>query len=105
MTDISILQVLQANASTMSSKSLCEEIDKLQISLLSGNLAPQNEGVIDSPSSNYSDDIEAEANSYFQLMFSEQLTIDGMVEMLARFKESSEKRFSLANSSLIFFLI
>ncbi|XP_057532309.1 uncharacterized protein LOC130810318 isoform X1 [Amaranthus tricolor] len=87
-----ILKVLQANASTMSSKSLCEEIDKLQISLLSGNLAPQNEGVIDSPSSNYSDDIEAEANSYFQLMFSEQLTIDGMVEMLARFKESSEKR-------------
>ena len=40
-----------------------------------------------------SDDIEAEANAYFHQMFSEQLTIDAMVQMLARFKESSEKRY------------
>ncbi|KAF5180416.1 Ccr4-not transcription complex subunit [Thalictrum thalictroides] len=38
------------------------------------------------------DDIEAEANSYFHQMFSEQLAVVQMVEMLARFKESPEKR-------------
>ncbi|PWA81215.1 transcription regulator [Artemisia annua] len=40
----------------------------------------------------YADDIEKEANSYFQQMFSGQLTVDEMIQMLAGFKESSEKR-------------
>ena len=39
------------------------------------------------------DDIEAEANAYFHQMFSGQMTIDAMVQMLARFKESSENRY------------
>ncbi|PWA68505.1 CCR4-Not complex component, Not1 [Artemisia annua] len=37
----------------------------------------------------YADDIEKEANSYFQQMFSAQLTVDEMIELLAGFKESS----------------
>ncbi|KAL2892492.1 CCR4-NOT transcription complex subunit 1 [Bienertia sinuspersici] len=88
-----ILKVLQANARTVTSKSLCDEIEKLHISLMNGSLVQQNDGIIDSSSSNTnSDDIELEANSYFQRMFSEQLTIDAMVRMLTCFKESSEKR-------------
>jgi CCR4-NOT transcription complex subunit 1 len=39
-----------------------------------------------------SDDIEAHANIYFQQMFSEQISIDAMIQMLARFKESTNKR-------------
>lgn len=53
----------------------------------------QSGGAADSSTSDgYADDIEAEANSYFHQMFSSQLTIDAMVQMLARFKESSVKR-------------
>lgn len=40
-----------------------------------------------------SEETEAEANAYFHQMFSGQLTIEAMVQMLARFKESSEKRW------------
>lgn len=39
------------------------------------------------------DDVEAEANAYFHQMFSGQLSIDAMVQMLGRFKESSQKRY------------
>lgn len=92
-TALVLLKVLQANARTLTSNSLSDEIDKLHITPMHGSLSQQNDGVSDSSSSNtYSDDIEAEANSYFQRMFSEQLTIDEMVQMLSRFKESSEKR-------------
>ncbi|KAL9234369.1 hypothetical protein vseg_009249 [Gypsophila vaccaria] len=88
-----ILKVLEANAQTLSSKSLCDEIGEMLMSVENHNLSQQNDGVIDSSSSNtYSEDIEAEANSYFQLMFSEKQSIDEMVQMLSRFKESSMKR-------------
>lgn len=39
-----------------------------------------------------SDDVDAEVNTYFHQMFSGQLTIDAMIQMLARFKESSDPR-------------
>ncbi|XP_062209520.1 uncharacterized protein LOC133911335 isoform X2 [Phragmites australis] len=39
-----------------------------------------------------SDDIEVEANAYFHQMFSGQINIDAMIQMLGRFKESSDKR-------------
>lgn len=45
-----------------------------------------------STSKPFEDDIEAEVNSYFHQMFSGQLTVDAMIQMLARYKESSEKR-------------
>ena len=53
----------------------------------------QNGGTADASTDGYADDIEAEANSYFHQMFSGNLTIDAMVQMLARFKESSVTRY------------
>ena len=53
----------------------------------------------------YADDIEKEANSYFQQMFSGQLTVDEMIQMLAGFKESSEKRFILYSFFLFIFYL
>ncbi|KAK9742789.1 hypothetical protein RND81_03G197500 [Saponaria officinalis] len=88
-----ILKVLEANARTLTSKSLCDEIGEMLTSIDNQNLSQPNDGVIDPSSSNtYSEDIEAEANSYFQRMFSEKQSMDEMVQMLARFKESSVKR-------------
>jgi len=40
-----------------------------------------------------SEDIEAQANIYFQQMFAGQISIDAMIQMLARFKESKDKRY------------
>ena len=37
------------------------------------------------------DEIESVANTYFHQMFCGQLTTEAMVQMLGRFKESSEK--------------
>ena len=88
------MQVLEANAQTLTSKSLSDEISEMLTTVENHQLSQQNDGVIDSSSSNtYSEDIEAEANSYFQRMFSEQQSIEEMVQMLARFKESSVKRY------------
>ena len=39
-----------------------------------------------------SDDVEVEANAYFQQMFSGQISVDAMIQMLTRFKESLDKR-------------
>jgi CCR4-NOT transcription complex subunit 1 len=39
-----------------------------------------------------SDDVEVEANAYFQQMFSGQISVDAMIQMLTRFKESPDKR-------------
>lgn len=59
----------------------------------------------DMPSSDGgSEDIEAQANIYFQQMFAGQISIDAMIQMLARFKESKEKRyFSLVNFPYLIF--
>lgn len=40
-----------------------------------------------------SEDIESQANIYFQQMFAGQININAMIEMLSRFKESTDKRF------------
>jgi CCR4-NOT transcription complex subunit 1 len=40
-----------------------------------------------------SDDVEVEANAYFQQMFSGQISVDAMIQMLSRFKESLDKRY------------
>lgn len=44
------------------------------------------------PADSYADDLEREANSYFQQMFAGQLSIDDMIQMLTHFKDSSVKR-------------
>ncbi|KAJ4727200.1 putative Ccr4-not transcription complex [Melia azedarach] len=88
-----ILKVLKAHANLITSTKLSEEIEKLQAAVIDSSPKLQNgEAANSSASEGYSDDIEAEANSYFHQMFSGQLTIEAMVQMLARFKESSVKR-------------
>lgn len=76
----------------LSSNHLSEEIEKLDVSHMRANSRMKSAGGSDSIADSYADDIETEANSYFQQMFSGQLSIDAMIQMLTHFKESSEKR-------------
>lgn len=88
-----IVKVLQANAWRADSKTVSDEIEKLHISSMHGDSYQQSDEVHGSSSlDTHSVDVKAEANYYFQCMFSEQLTVDEMVQMLAHFKGSSEKR-------------
>ncbi|KAM7476295.1 hypothetical protein LguiB_023538 [Lonicera macranthoides] len=88
------LKVLQAHAGLISSSQLSEEIEKLNGTFMHASSRTKNgAGTADSSTSDgYAEDVEAEANSYFHQMFSGQLTIDSMVQTLARFRESTEKR-------------
>lgn len=43
----------------------------------------------------FAEDVEAEINSLFHQMFSGEVAVDAMIQMLARYKESSEKRYAL----------
>ncbi|XP_054784760.1 uncharacterized protein LOC129291440 isoform X2 [Prosopis cineraria] len=86
------LKVLKSNSGLISSSQLSEELERLHASIMDSNPRLQSSGAADSSSDGYSDDIETEANAYFHQMFSSQLTIDVMVQMLSRFKESSVKR-------------
>ncbi|KAL4599949.1 hypothetical protein ACB092_11G164000 [Castanea dentata] len=101
-TSSTFMKVLKAHAGLITSSQLAEEMEKLHAPVMDPNPRLQNGGATDSSTSDgYSDDIEAEANSYFQQMFSGQLTIDAMVQMLARFKESSVKREQLIFECMI----
>ncbi|KAJ4954224.1 hypothetical protein NE237_031056 [Protea cynaroides] len=91
-TSSTFLKVLQAHAAQITSSQLAEEMKKLQLASTHASPRLQNGGAAESTSDGYGDDIEAEANSYFHQMFSGQLTIDAMVQMLSRFKESPDKR-------------
>ncbi|KAL0547689.1 hypothetical protein IC582_012113 [Cucumis melo] len=96
------LKVLRSNVGITASAKLSEEMEKLQDAVLESNPKLQNGEASDVPATEgYTDDIEAEANSYFQQMFSGQLTIEAMVQMLARFKESSVKREQLIFECMI----
>lgn len=86
-------KVLQANTDQIASKQLSEELKSLHRASMHVSPRLQNVGASDSSTSDvYTNDIEAEANSYFHQIFSGQLTIDSMIQMLARFKESSDRR-------------
>ncbi|KAL9303652.1 hypothetical protein ACSQ67_020915 [Phaseolus vulgaris] len=92
-TTATVLKVLKSHNDLVAPRHLSEELERLHISIIDSNPRIQNGGAADSSTSDgYADDIEAEANSYFHQMFSDQLTINAMVQMLARFKESSVKR-------------
>lgn len=90
------MQALKAHASLIDSSQLSEEMEKLHATIVDSNLKLQNGGATDSSAPDgFGDDVDAEANSYFHQMFSGQLSIDSMVQMLARFKESSVKRYNI----------
>lgn len=84
------LQVLQANSAHIKSQKLVDELKMLQTTSTTKSQSPSIKEPTNSEGN--TDDIETEANAYFHQMFSGQLTIDAMVQMLARYKESPEKR-------------
>lgn len=84
------MQVLQSHSGQLLSNQLVEELRRVEAVHES-----RNHGVVgrDAPTSEGGpDDIEAQANIYFHQMFSGQISVDAMVQMLARFKESTNKR-------------
>lgn len=92
-TSSTFLKVLQSNTELLSTGHLSEEVKKLNVAYLHANSRTRNGGGADSSSTDgYADDIETEANSYFHQMFSGQLSIEAIIQMLARFKESPDKR-------------
>ncbi|KAK7350377.1 hypothetical protein VNO77_08930 [Canavalia gladiata] len=101
-TTATFLKVLKSHTDLVTSRQLSEELERLHTAIIDSNPRPQNGAAADSSTSEgYADDIEAEANSYFHQMFSDQLTINAMVQMLARFKESSVKREKLIFECMI----
>ncbi|KHG29327.1 CCR4-NOT transcription complex subunit 1 [Gossypium arboreum] len=97
-----IIKVLKANTGVIASTQLLEEMERLHVTIMDSTPKLQNGGSTESSTSDgYGDDIEAEANSYFHQMFSEQLTTDAMVQMLARFKDSSVRREQLIFECMI----
>ncbi|KAM7508804.1 hypothetical protein LguiA_019257 [Lonicera macranthoides] len=83
------LKALKAHTGLVSSSWLSEELEKLnEIFLHASSRMKTGDGT----DASNAKDIEAEVNSHFQQLFSGQLTVDAMIRLLARFKESSEKR-------------
>ncbi|XP_044983302.1 CCR4-NOT transcription complex subunit 1-like [Hordeum vulgare subsp. vulgare] len=84
-----VIKVLQSHLGQLLSNQLSDELRELYALYDS-----RNQGLVrDNPTSEGgSDDVEVEANAYFHQMFSGQINIDVMIQMLARFKESPDKR-------------
>ncbi|XP_017218466.1 uncharacterized protein LOC108195949 isoform X2 [Daucus carota subsp. sativus] len=86
------LKVLQANASLISSSDLLEEIEKQNMTVMQSNVRVKNPSGTESTADGYANDVETEINSLFHQLFSGQLAVDAMIQMLDQYKESSEKR-------------
>uniref|UniRef100_A0A1J3EG21 CCR4-NOT transcription complex subunit 1 n=1 Tax=Noccaea caerulescens TaxID=107243 RepID=A0A1J3EG21_NOCCA len=97
-----LLKVLKAHDNVITSPQLVEEIEKVNAAILDCNSKLQNGEAKDSSASNaYGDDVEAEANAYFHQMFSGQLSVDAMVQMLSRYKDSLVQREKLIFDCMI----
>lgn len=89
-----VLQVFQANIEQITSDHLAKELKRLNRASMHFKPQLQNVGTSDSSiSCGYANDIEAEAGSYLYQMFSGQMPITVMIQMLSQFKKSSKKRF------------
>ncbi|KFK42579.1 hypothetical protein AALP_AA1G013800 [Arabis alpina] len=98
----SLLKVLKAHDNVITSSELVEEIQKVNAAILDSSSKLQNGEAKDSSASNaYGDDVEAEANAYFHQMFSGQLSVDAMVQMLSRYKDSLVQREKLIFECMI----
>ncbi|AQL10300.1 CCR4-NOT transcription complex subunit 1 isoform X9 [Zea mays] len=84
------IKVLQSHSGQLLSDAILDEIRKLCVSFESRNPSSAVRELANSDGG--SDDIEVEANAYFQHMFSGQISVDSMIQMLGRFKESTDKR-------------
>ncbi|KAF3523583.1 hypothetical protein F2Q69_00048859 [Brassica cretica] len=88
-----LLKVLKAHDNVITSSQLVEEMEKVNSAILDCNSKLQNGEAKDSSvPSPYGEDVEEEANAYFHQMFSGQLSVDAMVQMLSRYKESLVQR-------------
>uniref|UniRef100_A0ACD5TIG0 Uncharacterized protein n=1 Tax=Avena sativa TaxID=4498 RepID=A0ACD5TIG0_AVESA len=84
------IKVIQSHSGQLLTNKLVDELSRVEAAYES-----RNHGAVgrDFPiPEGGSDDIEAQANIYFHQMFSEKISIDAMIQMLARFKESTNKR-------------
>ncbi|XP_066384368.1 LOW QUALITY PROTEIN: uncharacterized protein [Miscanthus floridulus] len=84
------IKVLQSHSGQLLSDVILDEIRKLCSLYESRNPSSAVRELTSSEGG--SDDIEVEANAYFQHMFSGQISVDSMIQMLGRFKESTDKR-------------
>ncbi|KAF8113037.1 hypothetical protein N665_0058s0130 [Sinapis alba] len=98
----SLLKVLKAHDNVITSSQLVDEIEKVNAAILDCHSKLQNgEAKVSSASNAYGEDVEAEANAYFHQMFSGQLSVDAMVQMLSRYKDSSVQREKLIFDCMI----
>lgn len=90
------LQAIHSHSGQLLSNQLAEELKRVEAVYESRNGGDVGR---DMPSPDGgSEDIEAQANVYFQQMFAGQISIEAMIQMLSHFKESKDKRcFSLSN--------
>ncbi|KAJ4795845.1 transcription regulator [Rhynchospora pubera] len=93
------LKLLQSHSGPLMSEQLVEEINKVMSSLPLSSSRGSSEGSAEQPGA--TEDVDAEANTYFHQMFSGQLTIEQMVQMLTRFKESSDQREQMIFNCMI----
>ncbi|OEL27045.1 CCR4-NOT transcription complex subunit 1 [Dichanthelium oligosanthes] len=84
------IKVLQTHSGHLLSGELLYELRKLYALYESRNPSSVVRELANSEGG--SDDIEVEASASFQQMFSGQISIDSMIQILGRFKESSDKR-------------
>ncbi|XP_073353318.1 uncharacterized protein [Aegilops tauschii subsp. strangulata] len=84
------IKVLQSHLGQLLSNQLSDELRELCALYESRNQGPVARDIPTSEGG--SDDVEVEANAYFHQMFSGQINIDVMIQMLTRFKESPDKR-------------
>ncbi|XP_059666940.1 uncharacterized protein LOC132312554 isoform X2 [Cornus florida] len=99
---LTFLKALEANTTEITSEQLSAELKLLQKDSMHVGPRLQNVGACNSLTANgYEDDIETKANTYFHQIFSGQLNNDEIIQMLARFKESSEAREQLIFDCMI----
>ncbi|KAF8697905.1 hypothetical protein HU200_035402 [Digitaria exilis] len=84
------IKVLRSHSGQLLSVQLADELRRVEAIYESRNHGDVGRGM-PSPDGG-SEDIESQANIYFQQMFAGQISIDAMIEMLASFKESKDRR-------------
>ncbi|KQJ97773.1 hypothetical protein BRADI_3g33190v3 [Brachypodium distachyon] len=84
------IKVLQSQSEQLLSNQLVDELSRVEAAYESRNHGAVGRDI--PPPEGGSDDIEAQANLYFHQMFAGEISIDGLIQMLARFKESTNNR-------------
>ncbi|RLN39514.1 hypothetical protein C2845_PM01G21230 [Panicum miliaceum] len=83
------IKVLRSHSGQLLSNQLVDELRRVEAVYESRNHGDVGR---DMPCPDVGEDIEAQANIYFQQMFAGQISVDAMIQMLLRFKESKDKR-------------